>query len=44
MAATRGLDDISEADFDHALAVNLKSAFLCSQSAPAPRAAGSTDK
>ena len=31
MAATRGLDDISEADFDHALAVNLKSAFLCTQ-------------
>jgi len=31
MAETRGLDEISEADFDHALAVNLKSAFLCSQ-------------
>jgi 3-oxoacyl-[acyl-carrier protein] reductase len=31
MAQARGLDDISEADFDHALAVNLKSAFLCTQ-------------
>ncbi len=30
-AATRGLDDITEEDFDHALAVNLKSAFLCTQ-------------
>jgi 3-oxoacyl-[acyl-carrier protein] reductase len=27
----RGLEDITEADFDHALAVNLKSAFLCTQ-------------
>jgi 3-oxoacyl-[acyl-carrier protein] reductase len=31
MAAARGLDDITEADFDQALAVNLKSAFLCTQ-------------
>ena len=31
MAAVRGLDDITEADFDQALAVNLKSAFLCTQ-------------
>jgi 3-oxoacyl-[acyl-carrier protein] reductase len=30
-AAARGLDDITEEDFDHALAVNLKSAFLCTQ-------------
>lgn len=31
MAAARGLDDITEADFDRAIAVNLKSAFLCTQ-------------
>ena len=31
MAATRGLDDITEEDFDRAIAVNLKSAFLCTQ-------------
>ena len=31
MAAPRGLDDITEADFDRAVAVNLKSAFLCIQ-------------
>ena len=31
MAATRGLDDITEEDFDRALAVNLKSGFLCTQ-------------
>ncbi|MBP0652150.1 SDR family oxidoreductase, partial [Mycobacterium tuberculosis] len=31
MAAPRGLDDITEGDFDHAIAVNLKSAFLCTQ-------------
>jgi 3-oxoacyl-[acyl-carrier protein] reductase len=31
MAAARGLDDMTEADFDHAVAVNLKSAFLCTQ-------------
>lgn len=33
MAATRGLDDITEEDFDRAIAVNLKSAFLCTQAA-----------
>ena len=32
MATTRGLDDITEEDFDRAIAVNLKSAFLCTQS------------
>jgi len=31
MAATRGLDDIVEADFDRAIAINLKAAFLCTQ-------------
>ncbi len=31
MAVARGLDDITEADFDHTLEVNLKSAFLCTQ-------------
>ena len=31
MAALRGLDDITEEDFDRAIAVNLKSAFLCTQ-------------
>jgi 3-oxoacyl-[acyl-carrier protein] reductase len=31
MAAARGLDDITEADFDRTMAVNLKSAFLCTQ-------------
>lgn len=31
MAAARGLDDISEEDFDRTIAVNLKSAFLCTQ-------------
>ncbi|WP_342235726.1 SDR family NAD(P)-dependent oxidoreductase [Inquilinus sp. OTU3971] len=31
MASVRGLDDITEDDFDRAIAVNLKSAFLCSQ-------------
>ena len=31
MAAARGLDDITEEDFDRAIAVNLKSAFLCAQ-------------
>ena len=31
MAAMRGLDDITEEDFDRAIAVNLKSAFLCTQ-------------
>src|SRR5262249_55331988 len=31
MAAMRGLDDITEEDFDRTLATNLKSAFLCTQ-------------
>jgi 3-oxoacyl-[acyl-carrier protein] reductase len=31
MAASRGLEDISEEDFDRTIAVNLKSAFLCTQ-------------
>jgi 3-oxoacyl-[acyl-carrier protein] reductase len=31
IALRRGLDDLSEADFDHTIAVNLKSAFLCTQ-------------
>ena len=31
MAAMRGLDDITEEDFDNAIATNLKSAFLCTQ-------------
>ena len=36
----RALDELSEADFDATLAVNLKSAFLCTQAVlPAMRAA-----
>ena len=31
IAITRGIDDLSEADFDQTIAVNLKSAFLCTQ-------------
>ena len=31
MAQARGLDDITEQDFDRTIAVNLKSAFLCTQ-------------
>jgi len=31
IALRRGLDDLSEADFDRTLAVNLKSVFLCTQ-------------
>jgi len=31
MAAMRGLDDITEEDFDRGIATNLKSAFLCTQ-------------
>jgi 3-oxoacyl-[acyl-carrier protein] reductase len=31
IAITRGIDDLSEADFDRTIAVNLKSAFLCMQ-------------
>ena len=41
MAAVRGLDDITEEDFDRMLAVNLKSAFLCTQAVlPAMRKRG----
>lgn len=32
VAARHGLDDITEEDFDRAIAVNLKSAFVCTQS------------
>ncbi|HEX5209016.1 MAG TPA: 3-oxoacyl-ACP reductase family protein [Steroidobacteraceae bacterium] len=32
MAAIRGLEQITEEDFDRTMAVNLKSAFLCTQS------------
>jgi 3-oxoacyl-[acyl-carrier protein] reductase len=31
IAITRGVDDLSEADFDRTIAVNLKSVFLCVQ-------------
>ena len=31
IAITRGVDDLTEADFDQTIAVNLKSAFLCMQ-------------
>ena len=31
VALHRGLDDLTEADFDRTIAVNLKSAFLCTQ-------------
>jgi 3-oxoacyl-[acyl-carrier protein] reductase len=31
ISLTRGLDDITEEDFDRTIAVNLKSAFLCTQ-------------
>jgi 3-oxoacyl-[acyl-carrier protein] reductase len=31
VAMVRGLDELTEADFDQTLAVNLKSAFLCTQ-------------
>jgi 3-oxoacyl-[acyl-carrier protein] reductase len=31
MAAARGLDEITEEDFDRAIAINLKSVFLCTQ-------------
>src|SRR5438270_4885903 len=39
IAITRGIDDLTEADFDRTIAVNLKSAFLCTQAVlPAMRA------
>jgi 3-oxoacyl-[acyl-carrier protein] reductase len=31
MAVVRGIDDLTEAEFDRTIAVNLKSAFLCTQ-------------
>ncbi|MBV9564844.1 MAG: 3-oxoacyl-ACP reductase FabG, partial [Bradyrhizobium sp.] len=31
IAIVRGVDDLTEADFDQTIAVNLKSAFLCTQ-------------
>ena len=31
VATARGLEDITEADFDYGISVNLKSAFLCTQ-------------
>jgi 3-oxoacyl-[acyl-carrier protein] reductase len=31
IAITRGIDDLSEADFDRTIAVNMKSVFLCTQ-------------
>ena len=31
VAITRGIDDLSEADFDRTIATNLKSVFLCTQ-------------
>jgi 3-oxoacyl-[acyl-carrier protein] reductase len=39
MASVRNIDDLTEADFDQTIAVNLKSAFLCTQAVvPAMRA------
>jgi 3-oxoacyl-[acyl-carrier protein] reductase len=39
IAIVRGIDDLSESDFDATIAVNLKSAFLCTQAVvPAMRA------
>lgn len=39
VASRRGLDDLTEAEFDRTIAVNLKSAFLCTQAVlPAMRA------
>ena len=38
VALRRGLDDLTEADFDRTIAVNLKSAFLCTQGGAAAHA------
>ena len=39
IAIVRGIDDLTEADFDATISVNLKSAFLCTQAVlPAMRA------
>ena len=41
IAVRHSLEDITEADFDHTIAVNLKSAFLCTQAVwPGMRARG----
>jgi 3-oxoacyl-[acyl-carrier protein] reductase len=41
IALIRGIDDLTEADFDQTIAVNLKSVFLCTQAAlPQMRAQG----
>lgn len=41
IAVRRGLDDLTEADFDRTIATNLKSAFLCTQAVlPGMRARG----
>ena len=41
VAPRRGIDDLTEADFDATIAINLKSAFLCTQAVlPHMRAAG----
>jgi 3-oxoacyl-[acyl-carrier protein] reductase len=41
IALIRGIDDLTEADFDQTLSVNLKSAFLCTQAVlPPMRAQG----
>ena len=41
IATMRGLDDLDEAEFDRTIAVNLKSAFLCTKAVlPAMRARG----
>jgi 3-oxoacyl-[acyl-carrier protein] reductase len=41
IAITRGIDDLSEADFDQTVATNLKSVFLCTQAVlPMMRAKG----
>src|ERR1700710_2716871 len=41
IALIRGIDELTEADFDQTIAVNLKSAFLCTQAAlPHMRAQG----
>jgi NAD(P)-dependent dehydrogenase (short-subunit alcohol dehydrogenase family) len=34
MAIVRGIDDLTESEFDQTIAVNLKSAFLCTQAVP----------
>jgi 3-oxoacyl-[acyl-carrier protein] reductase len=36
MAIVRGIDDLTESDFDRTIAVNLKSAFLCTQAVVPP--------